>query len=122
MQTTSHSAAGTADLFAGMQANGSEVLDGLRRGTDRMYPGKTDARNAEAHLVERGMDVPASRFAVPEEGVSGRPNRGLNQYTPGTMMQVLDGFLATGGDPVAQERARERKLFRDGLEAAEGDA
>ena len=106
--------------------------------------GSCFARNVEEVLVKRGMDVPAVRFDASKDGIAGRPNRALNQYTPANMFQilecldggfpagglyedgdgkVLDGMLSTGGTAVDQSRAIERRseiadLYKIGLSRA----
>lgn len=107
--------------------------------------GSCFARNVEERLVSHGMNVPGARFAMPVGETGGRRNQVLNQYNPGTILQmlefvetgfpeagiyddreglVLDGLLSTGGAAVTPERAAERRrqileLYRDGLEKAE---
>lgn len=92
------------------------------------------------------MSVPTAGFSAPREEAPGRPNRILNQYNPGTMLQciqaagqkadaralyetanpelVLDSLLATGSRPVARARAMERRtqintLHHEGLAQAD---
>lgn len=103
--------------------------------------GSCFARNVEEVLVSRGMDVPAVHFDASKDGIAGRPNRALNQYTPANMLQilecldkgfpegglyengegmVLDGMLSTGGTAVSLSRAIERRgeiadLYTSGL-------
>lgn len=106
--------------------------------------GSCFARNVEDALAARGLAVPTSAFTAPADEAPGRPNRVLNQYNPGTMLQclddveagetraglypqgegrVLDCLLATGGRPVPDHRALERRaqireLYAQGLRAA----
>lgn len=106
--------------------------------------GSCFARNVEDALLRRGLTVPTAGFTAPQEEAPGRPNRILNQYNPGTMLQcltaldtgetgaglydlgedqVVDCLLATGSRPVTAARALERRaqireLYRSGLEAA----
>ena len=101
--------------------------------------GSCFARNVEQALSERGLTVPTLGYAVPKEEAKGRPNRILNQYNPGTMLQcvagsvsrdaalhpakdglVVDPLLSTGGTPVTRDRALARRdeiarLYGDGL-------
>ncbi|WP_010138835.1 GSCFA domain-containing protein, partial [Oceanicola sp. S124] len=51
--------------------------------------GSCFARNVEDALLARGLRVPTARFSAPEGEAPGRPNRILNQYNPGTMLQCL---------------------------------
>lgn len=107
--------------------------------------GSCFARNVEEVLVAQGLTVPTASFAAPSEEAPGRPNRILNQYNPGTMLQclrsagqpanraglyragfhkALDCLLATGSRPVGKTRARERRqqiadLYGDGLECSD---
>lgn len=108
--------------------------------------GSCFARNVEEALVARGLSVPTARFAAPEAEAPGRPNRILNQYNPGTMVQcvrsaagagsgqaglypaaggqVTDCLLATGSRPVSEPRAMERRaqidrLYAEGLAQAD---
>ncbi|MBT9385624.1 GSCFA domain-containing protein [Pseudooceanicola sp. CBS1P-1] len=92
--------------------------------------GSCFARNVEKALLAHGLSVPTAAFTAPEEEAPGQPNRLLNQYNPGTMLQcledlevplgaralyeagpgmVLDALLATGGRPVARARALARR-------------
>lgn len=106
--------------------------------------GSCFARNVEERLLEHNMDVPGAVFTTPRGETGGRRNQVLNQYNPGTILQmlefaesgfpeagiyqdrqglVLDGLLSTGGAAVSPERALERrgqilKLYRDTLESA----
>ncbi|MBR9765427.1 MAG: GSCFA domain-containing protein [Rhodobacteraceae bacterium] len=153
----------------GLTAFGQTLRNGARRFPDRkdrrhagqmllpeVHPGFTltpgdtvftigscFARNVEDALVARGLNVPTAGFAAPVAEAPGRPNRILNQYNPGTMLQclrdidggetgaglyphggqVIDCLLATGSRPVAQDRALERRaqirrLYAEGLVAA----
>lgn len=108
--------------------------------------GSCFARNVEQVLQDRGISVPTIEFQAPHEEAPGQPNRVLNQYNPGTMMQcvrdahaevnqdglyktgltgaVVDCLLATGGRAVGKKRALERRtqiaeLYRSGLERSE---
>lgn len=108
--------------------------------------GSCFARNVEESLIARGLTVPTAHFAAPEKEAPGRPNRILNQYNPGTMLQcvraasgrgpgdgglypasrgmVTDCLLATGSRPVTRARAQERRgqidaLYHDGLAGAD---
>ena len=107
--------------------------------------GSCFARNVEQVLRDQGISVPTMDFAAPHEEAPGQPNRVLNQYNPGTMMQcvrdanaevtqdalyktsfteVVDCLLATGGRAVSKKRALERRqqivdLYRTGLERSE---
>lgn len=107
--------------------------------------GSCFARNVEEVLQARGITVPTAHFAAPHDEAPGRPNRVLNQYNPGTMLQcvrnagrkpdeaglystglheVVDSLLATGSRPVKTARARERRsqisdLYHSGLEQAQ---
>ncbi|PJE32020.1 GSCFA family protein [Pseudooceanicola antarcticus] len=105
--------------------------------------GSCFARNVEDALVARGLQVPTAAFSAPQEEAPGRPNRMLNQYNPGTMLQclrdietgetgdglyaqgeqVIDCLLATGSRPVGPERAFARRaeirdLYARGLAQA----
>jgi len=126
-----------------------EVSPGFRlRGGQSIFTiGSCFARNVEEELLSAGLDVPTALFAVPQDEAKGRPNRILNQYTPGSMLQavslldtdpddrglypkggeglVVDALLSTGGRPVSIDRAMARRreiatLYRDGL--AKSDA
>jgi len=108
--------------------------------------GSCFAREVEDALLEAGVSVPTAGFSAPREEAPGRPNRILNQYNPGTMLQciqaagqkadaralyetanpelVLDSLLATGSRPVARARAMERRtqintLYHEGLAQAD---
>ncbi|NIZ09007.1 GSCFA domain-containing protein [Pseudooceanicola sp. HF7] len=107
--------------------------------------GSCFARNVEKALLSRGLSVPTAHFSAPQEEAPGQPNRILNQYNPGTMLQcvtqldrpvdeaglypvaggqVLDCLLATGSRPVSPDRARERRqqirdLYAEGLAASD---
>lgn len=108
--------------------------------------GSCFARNVEEVLLAQGITVPTAHFSAPNEEAPGRPNRVLNQYHPGTMLQciqattqpvderalyakgddgeVVDSLLATGGRPVARDRAMERRqqivdLYKSGLDKSE---
>lgn len=107
--------------------------------------GSCFARNVEQVLRDQGISVPTMDFQAPQEEAPGQPNRVLNQYNPGTMMQcvrdagavvtkdglyksgfteVVDCLLATGGRSVGKKRALERRqqitdLYRTGLERSE---
>lgn len=107
--------------------------------------GSCFARNVEEVLLEQGITVPTAHFSAPKEEAPGRPNRVLNQYNPGTMLQcvkaagqpvderalyakgeseVVDCLLATGSRPVTKARALERRqqiveLYGNGLDKAE---
>ena len=91
--------------------------------------GSCFARNVERVLLNNGFEVPTVDFSAPEQEAPGLPNRVLNQYNPGTMMQCvshiatesaaglyeikdgqfIDCLLATGARPVSFERAMERR-------------
>ncbi|PPB80744.1 GSCFA family protein [Albidovulum inexpectatum] len=119
---------------------------GIARDSAVFTIGSCFAREVEDALLTAGVRVPTAHFAAPHDEAPGRPNRILNQYNPGTMLQcvlaagqavderalypasddgmVLDSLLATGNRPVSRERALERRgqintLYRDGL--AESD-
>ncbi|RII40063.1 hypothetical protein DL237_05115 [Pseudooceanicola sediminis] len=103
--------------------------------------GSCFARNVEKALLDRGLAVPTAHFTAPNEEAPGQPNRVLNQYNPGTMLQcvrsidapvdrkglypvadgqVLDCLLATGSRPVSAIRGLERRqqirdLYASGL-------
>lgn len=107
--------------------------------------GSCFAREVEDALVAQGVNVPTAAFPANQDGVPGRPNRILNQYNPGTMLQcveairksgnaagiyqVKDGqfvdcLLSTGSHTVSQSRAIERRaeileLYTNGLNAAD---
>lgn len=107
--------------------------------------GSCFARNVEQVLRNQGISVPTMDFAAPHEEAPGQPNRVLNQYNPGTMMQcirdasakvtkdglyktslteVVDCLLATGGRAVSKKRALQRReeiadLYRKGLDSSE---
>lgn len=104
--------------------------------------GSCFARNVEKALLQSGLTVPTAHFTAPQEEAPGQPNRVLNQYNPGTMLQcvrgigaavdrkglypvaggeVLDCLLATGSRPVSAIRGLERRqqirdLYAAGLE------
>ncbi|QPM89004.1 GSCFA domain-containing protein [Pseudooceanicola algae] len=120
-----------------------EVTPGFHLSTgDSVFTiGSCFARNVEKALLARGLTVPTAHFTAPQEEAPGQPNRILNQYNPGTMLQcvtaldrpvdgaglypagkgeVLDCLLATGSRPVAEARAMERRgqirdLYAEGL-------
>lgn len=107
--------------------------------------GSCFARNVEEALLRAGVKVPTAAFIAPQEEAPGRPNRVLNQYNLGTMLQwvaatengvpsggyldagndmVVDGLLSTGSRPVSRARADERRaqiveLYREGLRIAD---
>lgn len=103
--------------------------------------GSCFARNVEEELLARGLSVPTAVFSAEQDQVPGRPNRVLNQYNPGTMLQcirgdadgglydapaglVIDCLLSSGRQPVTRERALARRaevaaLYRDGLAASD---
>lgn len=106
--------------------------------------GSCFARNVEKALLARGLKVPTAHFTAPNDEAPGEPNRILNQYNPGTMLQcvrgigapvdrkglypvagnaVLDCLLATGSRPVSARRGLERRqqirdLYAAGLETS----
>lgn len=118
---------------------------GISRQDSVFTIGSCFARNVEEVLLAEGITVPTASFAAPREEAPGRPNRILNQYNPGTMLQcvkamdeemdeaglyrmddgrVLDCLLATGSRPVSPQRARERRgqvrdLYISGLARSE---
>lgn len=91
--------------------------------------GSCFARNVEQVLLKNGFNIPTAHFSAPHDEAPGQPNRVLNQYNPGTMLQCLesgpdDGFsgiyevgpdrfldclIATGSRPVTHARANERR-------------
>ncbi|MBD3665378.1 GSCFA domain-containing protein [Sulfitobacter sp. TSTF-M16] len=107
--------------------------------------GSCFARNVEKFLLDHNVTVPTAHFEAPHEEAPGNPNRVLNQYNPGTMMQVVeaagqtpdkraiyggltgsvvDCLLATGGRAVSKSRAMERRqqisdLYGAGLGASQ---
>ncbi|MEZ5715566.1 MAG: GSCFA domain-containing protein [Paracoccaceae bacterium] len=106
--------------------------------------GSCFARNVEEVLLAQGITVPTAHFTAPNDEAPGRPNRVLNQYNPGTMLQcvqaatqpvdtralyakgdeAVDCLLATGSRPVARARAMERRqqivdLYKSGLDQSE---
>ncbi|SMX29720.1 GSCFA family protein [Pelagimonas phthalicica] len=111
--------------------------------------GSCFARNVEEALIERGVSVPTASFSAAQDKIPGRPNRVLNQYNPGTMLQCVenvfgkkieggiydagrdklkkqyvDSLLSTGGAPTSLNRVNERRaeidqLYTDGLAASE---
>ncbi|MFC6582308.1 GSCFA domain-containing protein [Sulfitobacter aestuariivivens] len=52
--------------------------------------GSCFARNVEKFLLDHNVTVPTAHFEAPHEEAPGNPNRVLNQYNPGTMMQVVE--------------------------------
>jgi hypothetical protein len=107
--------------------------------------GSCFARNVEDSLLNQGLDVPTAHFKAPYDEAPGRPNRILNQYNTGTMLQLVralgqpihdkalykqgigkrvDCLLATGSRPTSTARAMERRqeiadLYNDGLAKAD---
>lgn len=60
------------------------------RQSDQVFTiGSCFARNVEEELLARGIQVPTAHYAAPQEEAPGRPNRVLNQYNPGTMLQCV---------------------------------
>lgn len=117
---------------------------GIASGSSVFTIGSCFARNVEDVLIAAGVNVPTAVFAAPADEAPGRPNRVLNQYNPGTMLQCVqsvkkgvptggyfdvgpdarvDALLATGSRAVTRMRAAERRaqivdLYRDGLAAS----
>ena len=100
----------------------------LKPGQSIFTIGSCFARNIEQILLEKGFSVPTAHFKAPYEEAPGQPNRVLNQYNPGTMLQCIAGtngdqnglydvgddrvqdcLLATGSRPVTRKRATERR-------------
>ncbi|WMS41493.1 GSCFA domain-containing protein [Acuticoccus sp. MNP-M23] len=134
-------------LRSGMLAPTLRPSFQLAPGSTVLTIGSCFVRNAEAPLLAAGFDVPASRIDASRDGFTGRANRILNQYNPGTMMQaiadalnseamtggiypsgddgkVADLAIASGHVPVTPERAVERRqeihtFYRDAFAKAE---
>jgi len=116
---------------------------GIEKGASVFTIGSCFARNVERVLVAAGVNVPTAAFSAPESEAPGQPNRVLNQYNPGTMLQcvtgagdvpdrrglydvggaVVDCLLATGSRAVDPARAMARRaeistLYAEGLAAS----
>ncbi|MAU97332.1 MAG: hypothetical protein CMP81_15845 [Fulvimarina sp.] len=116
----------------------------IEPGSSVMTIGSCFARNVERALALQGVDVPATRFSAAQDNLPGQPNRVLNHYNPGTMLQAIravgdaadfrgivktpsgytDLLLATGQHTVSLQRAKERRrqilaFYEDGLNRAQ---
>lgn len=119
----------------------------ISKGQSVFTIGSCFARNVEEVLLENGVEVPTAAFSAPYEEAPGRPNRVLNQYNPGTMLQCVtdldkapdtrglyktgllsgervDCLLSTGTVAVSSARAKERRqqiheLYTTGLEKSQ---
>ena len=62
----------------------------LTQGQSVFTIGSCFARNVEGVLLEKGFSVPTAAFTAPNDEAPCQPNRVLNQYNPGTMLQCLE--------------------------------
>lgn len=104
-----------SEAWNNLRVNKQSGWPAKRRGGERLYPvaqpnfssdfrlhqgdsvftiGSCFARNIEEALVDAGLDVISSRYAVPESEWQGRANGILNKYHPFAMLNELTWALS----------------------------